>query len=49
MRANARIKERLSSDSSPFDPMARVYESKRLFFARPRTCRKAAGDGEEVH
>lgn len=31
LRANARIKERLTSDSSPFDPMARVYENKRLF------------------
>jgi hypothetical protein len=30
-RADARIKEHLSSDSSPFDPMAKVYENKRLF------------------
>lgn len=30
-RVEARIRERLSGDSSPFDPMASVYENKRLF------------------
>lgn len=30
-KVDAKIKERLSSDSSPFEPMARVYENKRLF------------------
>lgn len=30
-RADARIKERLTSDSSPFDPMQMVFQNKRLF------------------
>lgn len=30
-RAQRRLYERLSSESSPFDPMARSYEGKRLF------------------
>ncbi|MEA3044750.1 MAG: hypothetical protein QOH47_2588 [Sphingomonadales bacterium] len=30
-RADTRLRERLASDSSPFDPMARVFENKRLF------------------
>ena len=30
-RVDARVRERLSGDSSPFDPMASTYEGKRLF------------------
>ncbi|WP_397603386.1 hypothetical protein [Sphingorhabdus sp.] len=30
-KLDAKIKDRLSSDSSPFDPMATVFENKRIF------------------